>query len=179
MTDRKATTLAENQELVFYAAGFSFPSGFDILDSGQSVTLSPKCLSLSEENAEAYRLAVEQACIECFGAAELGEMSQMTDFEKVVAAHDWVVAHCKYDPYTKNGNQDYVTAQGTVFSNNREVYSSYDAFVNRTAVCQGYALSLKVLLDRANVPLLLRAGQSRHTAPCPESGPAGRNVVPC
>lgn len=22
----------------------------------------------------------------------------MTDFEKVVAAHDWVVAHCKYDP---------------------------------------------------------------------------------
>lgn len=45
-----------------------------------------------------------------------------------------------------------MTAQGTVFSNNREVYSSYGAFVNRTVVCQGYALSLKVLLDRANVP---------------------------
>ena len=32
------------------------------------------------------------------------------------------------------------------------VYTSYGAFVNHNAVCQGYALAFKVLMDRAGIP---------------------------
>lgn len=94
-----------------------------------------------------YEDAVNAACMECFGASTLEGIQEigMTDLEKVVAAHDWIVANCIYDPYVEFGKTD------GGFGPDPTVYTSYGVFVNEKAVCQGYALALKVLLDRADV----------------------------
>lgn len=56
----------------------------------------------------------------------------MTDFDKALALHDWLAAHCSYD--------DSLTR-----------YSPYHALVTGSAVCQGYLLAYSDLLNRAGV----------------------------
>ncbi|PGK31730.1 hypothetical protein CN907_27025 [Bacillus anthracis] len=56
----------------------------------------------------------------------------MDDHEKVKAIHDYVVKHVSYDTsYT--------------------AYTAYEALVNRSAVCQGYALLTHQLLNEAGI----------------------------
>lgn len=105
-------------------------------------TFYPEYLSL---DAAAYKAAVDEAYAACISEG-------MTDLEKVVSAHDWLVANCQYDPYVGSGNKQYVASDGTVYNEDPLVYTSYGAFVNRNVVCQGYALAFKVLMDRAGIP---------------------------
>ncbi|MCC2381029.1 S-layer homology domain-containing protein [Bacillus wiedmannii] len=56
----------------------------------------------------------------------------MDDHEKVKAIHDYVVKHISYDTSYK-------------------AYTAYEALVNRSAVCQGYALLTYQLLKEAGV----------------------------
>lgn len=99
---------------------------------------------ISGYNPSAYKAAVDAAAAECFTAG-------MTDLEKVVAAHDWIVTNCQYDPYVGN-NDTVITANNVTYGEDPKVYTSYGVFVDGNAVCQGYALALKVLLDRVNIP---------------------------
>lgn len=55
-----------------------------------------------------------------------------SDLEKILYANDYLALNCEYD---------------TTYSN----YSAYDVFVNKTAVCQGYALAYLELMNRMNV----------------------------
>ena len=95
-------------------------------------------------NGEAYAAAVDRAAGACFTEG-------MTDLEKVTAAHDWIATHCYYDPFVGNNMKDYTTAGGQVYTEDGSVYSSYSVFVNGKAVCQGYSLAFKVLMDRAGI----------------------------
>lgn len=56
----------------------------------------------------------------------------MDDHEKVKAIHDYVVKHASYDTSYK-------------------AYTAYEALVNRSAVCQGYALLTYQLLKEAGI----------------------------
>ncbi|KOS28179.1 peptidase [Bacillus anthracis] len=56
----------------------------------------------------------------------------MDDHEKVKAIHDYVVKHVSYDT-------------------SYQAYTAYEAFVNRSAVCQGYALLTYELLKEAGI----------------------------
>lgn len=56
-----------------------------------------------------------------------------SDFEKVLYIHDYLTTHCEYD---------------LTYSH----YSAYSAIVDKTAVCQGYSLAFKDLMNRLNVP---------------------------
>ena len=56
----------------------------------------------------------------------------MDDHEKVKAIHDYVVKHVSYDTSYK-------------------AYTAYEALVNRSAVCQGYALLTYQLLKEAGI----------------------------
>lgn len=58
----------------------------------------------------------------------------MTDFEKELALHDYLVKHCHY---SSNTNQD----------SESDIYRAYGALVNGDAVCNGYAEALKLLFD--------------------------------
>lgn len=95
-------------------------------------------------NTEAYTAAVDAAYTACISQG-------MTDLEKVISAHDWLVTNCQYDPYIGTGGK-YIASDGTVYNDEPAVYTSYGAFVNHNVVCQGYALAFKVLMDRAGIP---------------------------
>ncbi len=58
----------------------------------------------------------------------------MTDYEKELAFHDYLVSHCHY---SKNTEQ----------SADSDIYRAYGALVNEDAVCNGYAEALKLLFD--------------------------------
>lgn len=78
-----------------------------------------------------YEAAVKKALIEAVGD-EKG--SGLTDLQKALKLHDWLLLNCRYD------------ATCAYLS-----YSEYGAIVNGTAVCAGYARAYKDLLDRVGV----------------------------
>ena len=109
--------------------------------SGQNLYFEPVYLPV---NTAAYTAAVDAAYTACISQG-------MTDLEKVISAHDWLVTNCQYDPYIGTGGK-YIASDGTVYNDEPAVYTSYGAFGNHNVVCQGYALAFKVLMDRAGIP---------------------------
>lgn len=70
----------------------------------------------------------------------------MTDYEKEVAVHDYIVGNCTYD----KSNLDDET-----------IYSSYGVLVNRKAVCEGYARTSALLLKLSGVESDLISGDAK------------------
>lgn len=121
-------------------------------------------------NKAAFQYAVDQACLECFGAKD-GKNSRMTDFEKIIAAYDWVAANCRYDPALMFGDYDngidYWTAPtGTVHTVSKTVHIStpYAAFVARNGDCGSYTSAFKVLMDRAGIDCCVAVRDGHGTA---------------
>lgn len=74
----------------------------------------------------------------------------MTDFEKELAIHDYIVNNCRYDiENLKKG------------ATPPESYTAYGVLVKGKAVCEGYAKAMKLLLDRVGIPCLIVAGTSK------------------
>lgn len=69
----------------------------------------------------------------------------MTDFQKELVIHDYIVNYCTYDPTP---------------SKSPEANSAYGVLCLGKAVCEGYAKAIKLLLDRAGVECLLVTGQA-------------------
>lgn len=63
--------------------------------------------------------------------------ADMTDYEKELALHDYVVTHCKYTEETGDSGDD--------------IYRAYGALVNHDAVCNGYAEAMQLLLQCAGI----------------------------
>lgn len=74
-------------------------------------------------------------------AAEKCIFSDMTDLEKLLALHDWLVEHCQYN---KVGHL-------TGAADQMNAYTAYGALVDGDAVCQGYSMALNLLLQKAGV----------------------------
>lgn len=146
-------TLYGYPELTFYART-AISLSYYSMNPGETIIFKPQYLETYD--SDAYRRAVDAAASECFTA-------DMTPLEKVVAAHDWIVLNCQYDPYVANGGQ-YTTAGGVTYGKDEKVYTSYGVFVDGNAVCQGYALALKVLMDRAGIPCCYVSSESMNHA---------------
>lgn len=58
-----------------------------------------------------------------------GITPDMTDVEKALYVHDYIILNCKYDFSYKN-------------------FDAYDCLVSKSAVCQGYSLAYMYILDR-------------------------------
>ena len=80
--------------------------------------------------------AFDQAVKEALSVVKEG----MTDLEKAIALHEYIVLNCAYD---------YENYLNSTMSPN--VYSAYGVMVDRAAVCQGYALAYKMLLNRSGI----------------------------
>ena len=76
-----------------------------------------------------------------------------TDVEKAIALHDYLVLNCEYD-YQNYLNQ-------TIPS---ESFSAYGVFVEKTAVCQGYALAYKLLCNKAGINCYMVTSDSMNHA---------------
>ncbi|MDE7260131.1 MAG: Ig-like domain-containing protein, partial [Lachnospiraceae bacterium] len=79
--------------------------------------------------------------------------SQMSDLEKAVVLHDYLTVNCEYD------YQNYLN--GTIPSDS---YNAYGTLVNRTAVCQGYALTYKYLLNQVGIDCYMVTSSSMNHA---------------
>mgnify|MGYP001369228615 CR=1 FL=1 len=73
----------------------------------------------------------------------------MTDYEKELVLHDYLVGNCKYDR--------------SVYDMSDvpwESFSAYGALCLGTAVCEGYAKAMKLLLNRAGIECHIVTGES-------------------
>lgn len=74
----------------------------------------------------------------------------MTDYEKELAIHDYIVTHTQYD-YDN-------------FLNNtvpEESYTAYGVLVKGTGVCQGYAAAMHMLLNMAGINTIIVTGTAK------------------
>lgn len=75
----------------------------------------------------------------------------MTDFEKELAIHDYIIINCDYDVNALSDNR--VIAP--------ESFNAYGVLCLGTAVCEGYAEAAKMLMDRAGIECTIVIGTSK------------------
>lgn len=77
--------------------------------------------------------------------------SDMTDYEKLLTIHDYIVNRASYDERLIN--------HGMVPP---ESYTSYGILAQGVGVCEGYAKSMKYLLDAADIESMIVVGESKN-----------------
>ena len=82
----------------------------------------------------------------------------MSDYEIAKALHDYLALNCEYDKRYYSGSMPYVS------------YTAYGALVNRTAVCQGYALAYQELLAQCGI-------ESEYVSGLGNGGRHGWNII--
>lgn len=75
--------------------------------------------------------------------------SSMTDFEKEKAIHDYIIKTTRYD------NENFQKNTTPI-----ESHTAYGVFINKTAVCEGYAIAMKKMLDAVNIDSLIVVGKA-------------------
>ena len=100
-----------------------------------------KDIPIPEDNAEA--LKVKQEC-ELFLKENIS--IGMTDFEKELAIHDYIINNCYYS---------------TSFADDMSEYNSYGCLVNRKCVCEGYARTSALLMKLSGVECKLISGKGK------------------
>lgn len=73
----------------------------------------------------------------------------MSDFEKEKAIHDYIVNNTRYD------NENFEKNTTPI-----ESHTAYGVFNNKVAVCEGYAIAMKKMLDEANVESIIVIGKA-------------------
>ena len=119
--------LNDHADLYFVQKKFSYSSDSQIITS---INITYKTTD-SEGNAfddDAWQKGVDEAL------AAASECT--TDLQKAIALHDYLAINCEYN--STNMNAD-------------EAHTTYGVFVKRTAVCEGYALAYKYLLNRCGI----------------------------
>ena len=85
-----------------------------------------------EDKKTIYEAAVDKALREALGK---NKGKNMTELQKALALHDWLVMNCQYDVTTSRPN----------------AHTAYGAIVEGYAVCDGYANAYNDLLGRVGV----------------------------
>ena len=110
-----------------------------------------------------YGKSVETATAEFNAAANIALAQvndSMTELEKALVLHDYLVVHCRYN---------WRVAAGPAYEDTDEVnggtpWMSYGALVLGDAVCQGYALAYKYLLNQVGIPSVYVASDAMNHA---------------
>lgn len=77
----------------------------------------------------------------------LSQMSSMgTTFEKILFINEYIALNCEY-------------YEEAVSNRNLDAFDAYNVFVDKKAVCQGYALAVEELMDRLGIPCELVTSQ--------------------
>lgn len=137
-----ATALNDYPEL------FYVESSFQYYWNGQRVTRILPVYN-SALTTQAAKAAFREAANKALAQVEPG----MTDLEKALVLHDYLALNCRYDQYIGMG----VGSQGP------HVFSAYGALVDQNAVCQGYALAYKYLLNQLEIQaVMVTSNQVNH-----------------
>lgn len=103
---------------------------------GHFISITPTYLeSVSEEDVREFNQRVDIILSETLRHG-------MTDLEKMLALHDYLVLNCAYNWNVGNGGSA---------SSDSLVYTAYGAIIDGDAVCQGYAEAYQLLLQRVGI----------------------------
>lgn len=70
-----------------------------------------------------------------------------SSYDKVLKIHDWIIENLEYSVQTNDVNS----------------YNIYGAMAQKTAVCEGYAETLKYLLDEIDIPCVIVTGTATNS----------------
>jgi|GEM_PF-1578440 len=113
---------------------------YQIEIEGKGATIRPSIIEDFRDN-ESLTIAKNKLWAALDSAAEKCIFSDMSDLEKLLALHDWLVERCQYNKVGHlTGAADKINA-----------YTAYGALVDGDAVCQGYSMALNLLLQKAGV----------------------------
>lgn len=130
--------LNEHPDLYYVNGGFSYS-----MDAQNQVLYVYMTYNEGFDDA-----AFDQAVKEALSVVKEG----MTDLEKAIALHEYIVLNCEYD------YENYLAEKLP-----STVYSAYGVMVNRSAVCQGYALAYKMLLNMSGIECyMVSSGDMNH-----------------
>lgn len=75
--------------------------------------------------------------------------SGMTDVEKALALHDYIVSHCKYD-----SKKPVKTDTGIQMEFSEDAANAYGILINGTGICQGYSMAYAYLMQACKIPCI-------------------------
>lgn len=134
--------IADHPE-IFYTNGFSW-----MTSQNRVISLSPNYRQSKDEirrRVDEVNSKVDQVLDEIIEPS-------MTEFEKEFAIHNYIVLNTAYD--SKNYHN------GTI---PQDSYTVYGVLINQTAVCQGYAETMKLLLNRVGIEaIILSSAEMNH-----------------
>jgi uncharacterized repeat protein (TIGR02543 family) len=131
----------DRQELLmaYYAVVNDNPELYYVR-TGYGVSYNAKTYKITKIKPLYYTGLDDEAFAEETAKAKSVVNESMNDFEKVIALHDYIVLYCEYDKER--------LADGTM---PKQSYGAYGVFVNHMAVCQGYALAFKYLMNEFDI----------------------------
>lgn len=126
------------------AAKFNVSKGDKVMYWDGLETMNPisDAVTVTDDRTEEtiYEDAVEKALCEALGS---NKGKDMTELQKALALHDWLVVNCQYD----------------VTTSREHAHEAYGALVEGFAVCDGYAKAYKDLLSRVGIESTLVLGR--------------------
>lgn len=90
---------------------------------------------LSADDVEAYTAELNEKVREL----HLGLFSDMTEYDRELYVHDWLVENCNYADDVFKISDDFLS------------FTSYGAMVNNKAVCEGYTRAMQMMLATVGV----------------------------
>lgn len=143
-SDTKNQTAAESKTEQSSAADNSVPDQSENSDNKTAEACNTSAITKAylsgdpDTLSELERKVYDKAC-------EIIESSispDMTDFQKELAVHDWLILNCSYDE----------KALGVFKSHSEHSDDPYGALINGTAICKGYTSSFQLLMDMLEIP---------------------------
>lgn len=152
---RSTTRVGDNEASADYYAGINY--SFEICDE-YYVTQKIK------EGKEIPNLEVDaqKLCDVC--EKFLSEYIQpgMSDYDKELAVHDYIVNNCEYSFSDKNDMSEFY---------------AFGALVNHKAVCSGYSRATALLLDLCDIDVKLISGDANNNNAADNSNPDGTGGI--
>ncbi len=120
-------TLNEHPDLYYVSGGFSY-------------TYDPAALKLTSLEVTYDTTLNASECQKGVDEALASVEQGMSDLQKAIVLHDYLAVNCEYD---------YANLKANTLPS--ESFNIYGVFVKRAAVCQGYALAYKYLLNQVGI----------------------------
>ena len=162
---------AEDAVALFSAVAKYYPSEYSLITAGDfsyRIVVSPnldRIMSIRFYYGSDVKLSDYQRRVKELNAeidALVAKTEGMTDFEKVLYLHDYIVLHSEYDlellAYMEENNG---MLSGEMYS---EKYTEYSILVNGTGVCGSYALAYRAVLNAAGVECLYLSSREMNHA---------------
>ncbi len=154
LTEKESSLLANTYQKVLddYPELFYVKSGYSYQSvNGIIYQFNPKYYNITLEDIDRMTKELETEI-----NIALAQIEGVTDpVEKALILHDYLAIHCSY-------NWETATNQEENYDSYNSKWNIYGALVEKDAVCQGYALAYKALMDRAGVECKIIAKEGVH-----------------